>query len=120
MRRGRSSRGRGGPSATSSYRCIPRAARESRGAADSSFAQDAARPPEHHGDEENERDDIAPLHREEEAAHGDELREDERGDEAANHVPQSAEHADQESNWAEGEPDRGMDVILQDEQARRE
>src|SRR5437763_217836 len=83
-------RGRGGPSATSSYRCIPTAARGSPGAPGSSFAQDAARSPEHRRDEEHERDDVAPFHREEEAADGDELGEDEGGDEAAHHVAEAA------------------------------
>src|SRR5438270_5783727 len=106
MRRGRSSPGRAGPSPTSWCRCIPRAAPGWPNGAGNSFAEDPAWPPEHHRDEERERDDVAPLEREEEAADRDELREDERGDEAAEHVAQPAEHADQERDRAEREADR--------------
>src|SRR3954471_21242133 len=118
MRRGQSSPARAGPSATSSYRCSPTAAPGSRGAAGNSFAEDSARAPEHHGDKKDERNDVAPLHREEEAADGDELGQDESVNEAAQHVAAPAEHADQDRDRPEREADRRMDVVLQDQQAR--
>src|SRR5690242_19407700 len=83
-----------------------------------SFSQQALRPPEHDRDEEDERNHIAPLEVEEEPAHRDELREEERGDEAAHHVAQAAEHADEEGDRPEGKADRRMDVVLEHEQAR--
>src|SRR5688572_32877054 len=45
--------------------------------------------PEHHHDEENEGDHVAPLEVEEEAAYRDELREQEGGNEAADEVAQT-------------------------------
>ena len=74
-------------------------------------------PHEHHDDEEHERHDVTPLDVEQEPAHRDELGEDECGHEAADHVPQAAEHADEERDRAEGQPDRGVDVVLQYEEA---
>src|SRR3954468_10817762 len=117
MRRGQSSPARAGPSATSSYRCSPRAAPGSRGAAGNSFAEDSARAPEHHGDKKDERDDVAPLHREEEASDGEELGKDERGDEAAQHVAEPAAHADKERGGPPREADRRRDVVLKDQRA---
>src|SRR5579863_8015613 len=80
-------------------------------------AEDAPRPPEHDRNEENEREHVAPLELEEEAAHRDELREQERGDEAADHVAQAPEHANEEGDRSEGQADRRMDVVLQHQQA---
>src|SRR6185312_16661638 len=98
----------GGPSATSSCRCSPTATPGSSGAGDScrSSLEESLRPDEHHRDEEGEGDDVAPLDGEEEAAHRDELREDERGDQAANHAAQAAEHADEKDDRAERKADR--------------
>ena len=79
--------------------------------------EDALRAPEHHRDEEEERDHVAPFDGEEEAAHRDELREDEGGDEAAEHVAQAPQHADEEGDRAERQADRRMDVVLQHQQA---
>src|SRR4030095_13540021 len=81
-------------------------------------SQDALGTPEHDRDEETEREHVAPLDVKEDPADRDELREDECGDQAADEVAEAAEHADQERDRAEREADRGMDVVLQDEQAR--
>src|SRR5437763_5475991 len=115
MRRARSSPDRAGPSLTNWCRCTPTARPGSRDGWGSSFAQDSAWPPEHDGDEECERDDVTPLEREEEAADRDELREDERGDETAEHVAEPAEHADQKRDRPERQADRRVDVVLQDQ-----
>src|SRR5712671_3665816 len=101
MRRARSSPARAGPSPTSWYRCSPIAAPGSRGAAGNSFCEQPSGAPEHHRYEEHEGDDIAPLEREEEAADRDELRKDECGDEATDHVAETAQHADQERDGPE-------------------
>src|SRR5919106_1618744 len=86
-------------------------------AATSFAAEDALRSPEHDANEEQEREHVAPLDVQEEAAHRDELREDERGDEAADYVAEATEHAHQEGNGAEGQADRRVYVVLQHEQA---
>src|SRR5688572_19439619 len=79
--------------------------------------QDALRAPEHDPDEEQESEHIAPLDVQEEAAHRDELREDEGGDEAADQVAEAAQHAHQERDRPERQADRRVDVVLKDEQA---
>src|SRR4051812_14519164 len=122
MRRGRSSRDRGGPSRPSSYRCRPIAAPGLPDAGDScrSFPEQSARFPEHHHDEERKGEHVSPFEVKEEPAHRNELRKDERRDEAAEHVAKAAEHADEESDRTEGEADGRVDVVLKDEQARGE
>src|SRR5215831_725208 len=75
-------------------------------------------PYEHHHDEEGEREDVAPLQVEVEAADRDDKGENECGDEAAREVAEAPEHADEERDRPEREPDEGMYVVLQDQQAR--
>src|SRR5262245_44850197 len=82
--------------------------------------EDALRAPEHHPDEENERTHLAPLDSKEQPDDRDEFRKDECCYEAADEVAEPAEHADQECDRAERQTDRGMDVVLQHEQARGE
>src|SRR5882762_1896230 len=83
-------------------------------------AENSLRPPEHHPDEEGEREHVAPLEVEEEPAHRDELREHESRDEAARHAAQAAHHADEKGDRPERQADRRVHVVLQHQQAGAE
>src|SRR3546814_13888556 len=71
-------------------------------------------------DEEHEGEHVAPLDLRVESAERDELGEDEGGDEAADHVAEPAQHADHEGDRADGEADRWVDVVEQNQQAGTE
>src|SRR5262247_3295405 len=85
-----------------------------------SFAlgEDAARPDEHHDDEDDEGDDVAHLGRDDHAADGDDLAHDEGGDEGPDHVPEAAEHADHEGQRPELAPEERVHGVLEDEERR--
>ena len=81
------------------------------------LASKARGPDEHHDDEEGEGQHVAPFEIGEQPAQRNDLREHERRDEAADEIAEPAEHADQEGDRPERQPDEGMHVVLQHQQA---
>src|SRR5580692_9657599 len=82
--------------------------------------ENPARTHEHQGYEERKGEHIGELGVGVITDDRDDLADDEGGDEAADHVAEPAEHADHENERAERVADKGMNVVLQQQQARRQ
>src|ERR1700686_5377199 len=96
-----------------------RARRAAWGIARSSH-ENPARAHEHQGDENRKGEQIGELGVGVITDDRDDLADDEGGDEAADHVAEPAEHADHENERAERVADKGMNVVLQQQEARRQ
>src|SRR5580693_2133475 len=96
-----------------------RARRAAWGIAGSSH-ENSARTHEHQGDEERKGEHIGELGVGVITDDRDDLADDEGGDEAADHVAEPAEHADHENERPERVADKGMNVVLQQQEARRQ
>src|ERR1700692_3225131 len=133
--------GRSGPSSTTRYRRTTRSGsgsgyacdrdRDRRTAARSALRprtmanagldsraprQQPGGPDEHHDDEEGEGQHVTPFEIGEQSAERDNLAEHKRRHEAVDEIAESAEHADQEGDRPERQPDKGVDVVLQHQQ----
>src|SRR5713101_7784737 len=81
------------------------------------IAEDSLRPDEHHHDEQEKGQHIGELDGKVEPADRDDLAHDKGGDKPADHVAEPAQHADHESDRAEGIADEGVHIVLQYEEA---
>src|SRR3954451_21435295 len=80
--------------------------------------QQPLRAQEHQHDKEGEGKNIAPLEIEIETRYRDDLGEQERRDTTADNMAAAAENADQKNDRPEGQTDKRLHVMLQNQQTR--
>src|SRR5260370_2992633 len=78
--------------------------------------QQPLRADKHQHDEKAEGKDVAPFEVEIEAGYRDDLGKQKGCDKPADHVAETAEHADQEGNRPEGQADERLHIVLQHQQ----